>query len=263
MGMKQTFNYHTHTYRCGHAVGNEEEYVKQAIVSGFKTLGFSEHMGYADWNDHSERIDYDKLDEYINDINKLKQKYQNDITIYTGFEFEYFDDALEHLKNMQSKCDYLICGQHAYDRFNHYYDHRDYCDDYYIEFMANQVVKALDAGLTRYIAHPDYFLLSGKPLSESMKDSIKKICDAALKYDAVIEINLKGMKYGRDPNQNFFYPNYQTYEIIAEKGCKVVIGYDAHAPQNLAERHKEVQIKTEFDSLNLNYIEDLKIEDLR
>ena len=38
-----TINYHTHTYRCGHAVGNEREYVEKAIELGFSELGFSEH----------------------------------------------------------------------------------------------------------------------------------------------------------------------------------------------------------------------------
>ena len=33
-------NYHTHTPRCNHAVGSEEEYVQQALKAGIKILGF-------------------------------------------------------------------------------------------------------------------------------------------------------------------------------------------------------------------------------
>ena len=36
-------NYHTHTWRCQHARGTEEEYVKAAIKQGFGVLGFSDH----------------------------------------------------------------------------------------------------------------------------------------------------------------------------------------------------------------------------
>ena len=36
-------NYHTHTARCGHAIGTDEEYVQAAIQAGLKTLGFSDH----------------------------------------------------------------------------------------------------------------------------------------------------------------------------------------------------------------------------
>ena len=33
-------NYHTHTARCYHASGKDEEYVKAAIKAGIKELGF-------------------------------------------------------------------------------------------------------------------------------------------------------------------------------------------------------------------------------
>ena len=38
-----TENYHTHTARCRHATGTEEEYVLAAIDRGLKILGFSDH----------------------------------------------------------------------------------------------------------------------------------------------------------------------------------------------------------------------------
>ena len=37
-------NYHTHTTRCYHASGKDEEYVKAAIKAGIKELGFSDHI---------------------------------------------------------------------------------------------------------------------------------------------------------------------------------------------------------------------------
>ncbi len=36
-------NYHTHTKRCRHAVGEDREYVEAAIEAGLKVLGFSDH----------------------------------------------------------------------------------------------------------------------------------------------------------------------------------------------------------------------------
>ena len=37
-------NYHTHTARCGHATGTDEEYVLAAIEQGFDELVFSDHV---------------------------------------------------------------------------------------------------------------------------------------------------------------------------------------------------------------------------
>ncbi|MGM9624341.1 MAG: PHP domain-containing protein, partial [Eubacteriales bacterium] len=39
-------NYHTHTPRCGHAGGNEREYIENAIRAGIRTLGFADHAPY-------------------------------------------------------------------------------------------------------------------------------------------------------------------------------------------------------------------------
>ena len=36
-------NYHTHTQRCGHAIGEDREYIEQAVKNGFGILGFSDH----------------------------------------------------------------------------------------------------------------------------------------------------------------------------------------------------------------------------
>ncbi len=37
-------DYHTHHARCGHAIGNLEEYVQQGIRLGLDQLGLSDHM---------------------------------------------------------------------------------------------------------------------------------------------------------------------------------------------------------------------------
>ena len=39
-------NLHTHTPRCRHASGTEEEYVRCALDAGLQTLGFSDHTPY-------------------------------------------------------------------------------------------------------------------------------------------------------------------------------------------------------------------------
>ena len=41
-----TANYHTHTKRCMHAVGEDREYVEAAIAAGIKILGFADHTPY-------------------------------------------------------------------------------------------------------------------------------------------------------------------------------------------------------------------------
>lgn len=41
----QKFNYHTHTYRCGHSDSDytDEEYIIDLIRMGFKKMAFTDH----------------------------------------------------------------------------------------------------------------------------------------------------------------------------------------------------------------------------
>ena len=90
--MQQNFNYHTHTWRCGHAKGTDEQYVQAAIDAGFKVLGFSDHGPYRNRSFLDSRMDFSQVDEYYQSCNQLKEKYKNQIDIKIGFELEYFDE---------------------------------------------------------------------------------------------------------------------------------------------------------------------------
>ena len=54
-------NYHTHTTRCHHATGSDEEFVLSAIKGGYQELGFSDHTP---WKYHTD---------YISDIRMLPE----------------------------------------------------------------------------------------------------------------------------------------------------------------------------------------------
>ena len=46
-------NYHTHTNRCMHATGSDEDYVLSAIKGGYQELGFSDHTP---WKYHTDYV---------------------------------------------------------------------------------------------------------------------------------------------------------------------------------------------------------------
>ena len=91
-GMIQEFNYHTHTYRCGHANGTDEEYVQAAIEAGYKILGFADHGPYKGLPFPKSRMDWEELDEYVESLTYLKEKYKDQIEIHIGLETEYYPD---------------------------------------------------------------------------------------------------------------------------------------------------------------------------
>ena len=95
-------NYHSHTERCGHAWGTDDEFVQAAIEAGYTTLGFSEHApwpfvdGYQEI-DTRQRIPLEDLDNYLADMQALKDKYKDQIEIKVGFEAEYYPEYFPQL----------------------------------------------------------------------------------------------------------------------------------------------------------------------
>ena len=106
--------FHSHTYRCGHAVKDIEDYVIRAIDYGYKKYGVSDHVFLPGVINPSVRGDYSLLGEYINEFKRCKDLYSNQIEMYLGFECEwsiYYKKYYESLIRDRG-FDYLICGQH-------------------------------------------------------------------------------------------------------------------------------------------------------
>ena len=84
-----TVNLHTHTYRCGHASGTPEQYIKRAIKNGIKVMGFSEHAPCVSLEGISRfRLSLSETEAYFTEIRELKEKYKDKIEILIGFEME-------------------------------------------------------------------------------------------------------------------------------------------------------------------------------
>ena len=99
-------NYHTHTARCGHATGTDEDYVLAAIEQGFDELGFSDHVPVPNFPNGFKsgfRMDADQTADYIATLKELKRAYADDIEILIGYEAEYypalFDEQLAFLRS--------------------------------------------------------------------------------------------------------------------------------------------------------------------
>lgn len=84
----QLSNYHSHCTFCD-GRSNPEDFVRFAIAKGFRAYGFSSHSPLpfeTNWN--MSAID---MPEYLQEINRLRQKYADRIEIYTGLEIDYLD----------------------------------------------------------------------------------------------------------------------------------------------------------------------------
>ena len=64
-------NYHTHTTRCMHATGDDEDYVLSAIKGGYRILGFSDHTPWKYRTDYvaDMRMLPEELPGYVESLN--------------------------------------------------------------------------------------------------------------------------------------------------------------------------------------------------
>ena len=96
-------NLHTHSIYCD-GKNTPEEMVKRAIELGFDTIGFSGHSNTK--FDITWHMTPEKNLLYIAEINRLKEKYKQDITVLLGLEYEMLSDR------PKDGYDYLIGSSH-------------------------------------------------------------------------------------------------------------------------------------------------------
>lgn len=225
--MNFTANYHTHTYRCGHARGEDRQYVEEAIQAGIKTLGFSDHapMPFPSGHHSGHRIQLDKAEDYFTSISDLKREYAKDIDIHIGVEAEFYPETFDlfwdYIK--QFPLEYMILGQHFIRReedgraSSSRTDHESRLIDY-----VDNVIAAIQTDKFLYIAHPDILNFTGD--DAIYRREMRRLCEAAKAAELPLEINRLGYFEHR------VYPCDRFFAIAAEVGNAVVIGSDAHSP---------------------------------
>lgn len=223
-------NLHTHTPRCRHASGTEEEYVRCALNAGLQTLGFSDHTPYPFPNGYYStfRMFPDELPGYVAAVEDVRKRYAGQLQIHLGVEAEYYPKYFKDMVAMVKDhgIEYMLLGQHMlYDEVEGIGTGGPTADPVLLRQYCNQTIDAMYTGLFTYFAHPDIINFVGD--AAVYRQEMGRLCRAAKACDLPLEINLLGLHLQRQ------YPDPRFWEIAAEEGCKVVLGVDAHKPEAL------------------------------
>lgn len=274
-------NYHTHTKYCGHAKGDVEDYIKEAINLNMKEIGISDHapiplnhgMTKEEWEENycSENMSVDTFNKLLKEIDALKDKYN--IKIYKACETEYLYNNDNWYKELREKLDYMILGIHFFNGEGRVLD--TYKDVNYqnVDCYYECAKRAIETGLFNYLAHPDLYLFDYKSINgkNEFDDKAKEIClkliDLCVKHDIYFEINTNGLKYSKDKSNRdlWLYPNIEFFKVVKEYmdnnpgKLKLIIGADAHDPLALGNDNVEAVIKMVND-LKLDVKEKMEIK---
>ena len=225
-------NYHTHHYRCRHAKGQIEDYIKEAVHNGYTEIGVSCHVPFANFPEMGDqRMDYQDLSAYFQEIEAAQKKYPQ-IKILKSFECEYFPKVHDYLVWLAEKTDYLLLAGHDIEVDGHYEDAFYFTKPYQLEIYAQQIEAAMKTGLFKILAHPEIFMFSYPKWDGVCEQVTHKIAQAANQYDVILEVNANGFRYGRKDQP---YPKEEFWSLIASHypETNVLVNSDCHHPKFL------------------------------
>lgn len=266
MNRRPFVNYHSHTTRCMHAAGSEEEYVLQAIEAGMDVLGFADHSPWPYQSDFvaDMRMRISELEGYISTVRGLQRKYADKIRIHCGLECEAFPEFYPWLREIRAngKVDYLLLGNHydtSDERHNGPYFGRCATPERAFRYMETTIA-GMESGLFLYLAHPDLFLHRYPEFDAAAEQVCRELCEAARRLDMPVEFNLLGYKRNPDSRARGYvgYTSEEFWRIAAETGNRAVIGVDAHTPDALDCASLYAGVRAKLEGMGIEVIDTLE-----
>lgn len=227
-----------------------EEIILNAINMRLSTLGISDHS-YTDF-DESYCIKKEHLQDYIDEISRLKSKYKDKIEILLGIEQDYYSTF------PTEAFDYIIGSVHYIKVQGEYIPVdessdilKKACDKYFsgdiyslIEEYFRTVVDVVDKTNADIIGHFDLitkFNEHSELFDESNERYIsayKKAADKLLTSNKFFEINTGAISRGY---RTYPYPSQEIYKYLKSKGARFILSSDSHSKDTLCYRFNEYE----------------------
>ena len=218
--------FHIHTKRCGHASGEDREYIEEAIRLGAPRIVFTDHAPFPG-NPFRNRMPIEELSEYTESLHSLKKEYEGKIEILVGLECEYlpgFRTYYEELKGNPG-LDLLILGQHFYEKKDGIYNFTDSDRTGEYKGICEAVVSGIETGLFAVAAHPDRAFKRKKEFPESGEQECLSVIQAAGKKGVLLEQNYASICRKRNFRLEFW--------ALVTDASNIIYGIDAHSVAEL------------------------------
>ncbi|WP_407269839.1 histidinol-phosphatase HisJ [Radiobacillus sp. PE A8.2] len=253
-------DFHIHSNYCPHGTNDQmETYVQAAISQGLVYLTFTEHAplpgGFEDPTpDRDSAMSLTDVESYIKEINRLKDKYNNKITIYVGFEMDYIegfesetrafldqwgpliDDAILSVHMVKAPNGEYVCVDFSEQEFARIIELFSSVDEVYASYYRT-VDQAIQANLGIYkpkrIGHLtliEKFSLK-YPATQSFNAEIIKILDAMKAKELELDLNTAG--FYKELCQTS-YPSQTVIELAQSRNIPFVFGSDSHTAEHVA-----------------------------
>ena len=233
-------DYHVHTARCGHAVGEMAAYVERAVQAGLPEMGFSDHI-FMYWlpperRDPELAMPEDRFDEYVESVYRLRREYPQ-IDVRLAVEADFIADHEATLAGVLERYpwDYVLgsvhfIGEWGMDdaRYLATYDTWD-VDELY-ETYFGLILRAADSGYFDTIAHLDLVKKFGHRARKDVTDLYERVARRLAQAGVAVEVNTAGLH----KPVGELYPHLDLLAACNRAGVPATLGSDAHAPEEVA-----------------------------
>jgi len=242
-------NYHSHCNFCDGAE-DAEKYVTEAIKQGFTSYGFSSHIPLKHF-DTSWNMKRERLEEYIQLITWLKEKYAEQIDLFCAFETDFKLSVYQRQELMSKfpQVDYTVGSIHYVGFFE---DGRPWEIDGTKEVFEKGLNEIFGGDIKSVVQN--YFTLtaemidSEKPDILGHADKIKmhrffdeeepwfkqrmyETIELVKENELIMELNTRGLYKGYTTD---FYPAAKWVKEAHKMGVRLQVNSDAHELHELS-----------------------------
>lgn len=242
-------DFHIHTELCHHAVGKVEDYVDSAVQKKVVRLGISDHGPFPDDRWSGERMSYEELSGYLQEIG-LAATLTPQIRIFRGLEIEYVPEFTQYYRSLKTEfsLDYLILGQHyipqkrGLQKWKSSYGGIQTAEDLFS--YASILCEGMESGFFAFVAHPDLFGNSYLNWDKNCEEISHTIARSAEKTKVALEINGYGFRKEKirgAKGSRRMYPWEPFWELVANYDVEVILNSDAHHPDDILASMEEAE----------------------
>ncbi len=228
-------DYHMHTPLCGHALGEPEEYVEQALRVGLEEIGFSDHAPLVSHEDARYTMNLSQLPVYHAMMERVQKKFKT-FTVKVGLEADFipgFEDKTKAILDGY-EYDFVIGSIHfidnwAFDDPNEKTKWKDKDIDRVYRDYYKLLRQSAGSGLFDIMGHVDLVKKFGHRPNTDMTSEVEATAKVFKKAGVAVEINTSGL---RKP-VNEIYPSLSALKIYQKAGVPITFGSDSHDPKDV------------------------------
>ncbi|MFI3209672.1 MAG: histidinol-phosphatase HisJ family protein [Peptostreptococcaceae bacterium] len=249
------FDYHMHSNFSKDSKAPMEDMIKRSIELGIKEICFTDHMEHNAKGDSTWVVNYN---DYFNEYNLLKEKYQKYISIKIGIEMGLQSHLIERCRKdiLENPFDFVICSQHSIDEID--FSKKDFFNSrtqkdayakYFVEllnilnnFNDYSVVGHLDL-IKRYGHYKN--ILDDNLFNEVIEEILKVVINSG----RGIELNTSCYRY----NLPDLTPSRHILKMYKDLGGEIITtGSDSHSTDQIG--YKFEYIYSHLKELGFNYV---------